>query len=122
MDLKVCADLSWLLVFIDGLKKSSSFNKSAILMAKMVKKCQKLVIHFFWTLKPPFLYTNCRPYMGLHSCQLPDPIRPKMSKHMVKKCKKNHFLNPFLGHFLKSETGSESISRSIMASSSQKLP
>ena len=37
-----------------GLKKSSSFKKSAILMAKMAKKCQKLVMKFFWTPKTPF--------------------------------------------------------------------
>ena len=65
--------------------------------------------------------------MGLHSCQLPGllkkvlmhPIRPNVSKNVVKNAKQS-FLNPFLGHFQILETGSESMSRSIMASSSQK--
>ena len=51
---------------------------------------------------------------------LMDPIRPNMSKNVVKKCQKIIFLNPFLGHFQKSETGSENMSRSVIASSSQK--
>ena len=48
--------LTWLLVFKDGLKKSFSFKKSAILMAKMAKNCKKLVVKLFWTPKTPFLY------------------------------------------------------------------
>ena len=51
---------------------------------------------------------------------LTDLIRPNVSKNVVKKCQKIIFLNLFLGHFQKSETGSESMSRSVMASSSQK--
>ena len=43
--------------------------------------------------------------MGLHSCQLPgilknvlmDPIRPNMSKNVVKECKNNNFLKPLFG-------------------------
>ena len=54
LDPKVCADPSWLIVFKDGLKKSSSFKKSAILMVKMAKQCQKLVMKFVWTPKTPF--------------------------------------------------------------------
>ena len=37
-----------------------------------------------------------------------------------KKCQKLFFLNPFLGHLQKSLTGSESMCRSVMASSFQK--
>ena len=51
---------------------------------------------------------------------LMDPIRPNLSKNVVKKCQTIIFLNPFLGYFQKLETGSESVSRSVMASSSQK--
>ena len=51
---------------------------------------------------------------------LTDPIRPNVSKNVVKKCKKIFFLNPFLGHFQKSVTGSESVCRFVMASSFQK--
>ena len=50
---------------------------------------------------------------------LTDPIRPNVSKNVVKKCN-NKKLNPFLGHFQKSETGSESMCRFVMASSFQK--
>ena len=65
--------------------------------------------------------------MGLHSCQLPglfekvltDPIRPNVSKNVVKKCNNK---KTFLGHFQKSETGSESMSRSVMASRAQTEP
>ena len=49
---------------------------------------------------------------------LMDPIRPNVSKNVVKKC--IFFKPPFLGHFQKSETGSESMCRFIMASSFQK--
>ena len=67
----------------------------------MAKNCQKLVMKLFLTPKTPFfvyrikkpIYKKCRPYMGLHSCQLPgllkkltDLIRPNMSKNVVKKC------------------------------------
>ena len=51
---KVCADPSWLLVFKYSLKKSYSFQKPANLMVKMAKKCQKLLMTFFWTPKTPF--------------------------------------------------------------------
>ena len=51
LDPKVCADLSWLLVFKDGLKKCYSFKKAAILMAE---NYQKLVMKMFWTPKTPF--------------------------------------------------------------------
>ena len=52
---------------------------------------------------------------------LTDPKRPNMSKNVVKNENKKIFvLNPFLWHLKKSETGSESMSRSLMASSSQK--
>ena len=51
---------------------------------------------------------------------LTDPIRPSMSKNVVKKPKYHLFKTPLLGHFQKSETGSESMSRSIMTSSFQK--
>ena len=40
----------------NGLKKSCRFKKSAILMAKMAKKCLKLVMKMFGPPKPPFLY------------------------------------------------------------------
>ena len=49
---------------------------------------------------------------------LMDPIRPNMFKKCGKNAKKK--LNPFLGHFQKSETGSKSLCRSILASSFQK--
>ena len=48
---------------------------------------------------------------------LMDLIKPNVSKNVIKKCQqiiKKNF------HFQKSETGSESMSRSVMASSSQK--
>ena len=51
---------------------------------------------------------------------LMDPIRPNMSKYVVKNAS-HFFVNPFLGHFQKLETGSKSMSRSVMASSSQKM-
>ena len=54
--------------------------------------------------------------MGLHSWQKSFDGSDK-TKNVVKKCQKIIFLNPFLGQ---SETGSKSMSRSIMASSSQK--
>ena len=38
-----------------------------------------------------------------------DPIRPPS---LVKKIQKKYFLNPFLGHFQKSVTGSENMCRS----------
>ena len=48
---------------------------------------------------------------------LTDPIRPNMKKMWLKMPKK---FNPFLGHFQKLETGSESMCRSVMASSFHK--
>ena len=51
----------------------------------------------FWTPKTPFfvqrikkhIYTKCRPYMGLHSCQLPGLLKKKIigsdkTKHVKK--------------------------------------
>ena len=35
---------------------------------------------------------------------------------LLKKCQQSLFVNPFLGHFQKSVTGSESMSRFVMAS------
>ena len=35
---KLCADMSWLLVLTNGIKRCSSFKNSVILMAKMSKK------------------------------------------------------------------------------------
>ena len=93
-------------------------------MAKMAKNVQKIVIIFFGPPTHPLfcikdkkkpIYTKCKPYMGLHSCQLPGLL-----KKWLKNAKKYFFQTPFWGHFQKSETGSESMSRSVMASSFQK--
>ena len=51
------------------------------------------------------IYTKCRPYMDLYSCQLPgtfekvltDLIRPNMSKNVVKKSQKIILKKPFWG-------------------------
>ena len=51
--------------------------------------------------------------LGTFEKVLMDPIRPNMSKNVVKKLN----FNPFLEHFQKSETGSKSMCRSVMASS-----
>ena len=45
--------------------------------------------------------------------------KTKHVKNVVKKCQNIIFLNPLLGHFQKSETGSKSMCRSLMASSFQ---
>ena len=87
LDPKVCADPPWLLVFKDGLKNSHSLKKSANLMVKMAQKCQKLVMDIFLTPKTPRTFEKV----------LTDPIRPNMSKNVVKKCQKIIFLTPFWG-------------------------
>ena len=76
--------MSWLLVFKDGLKKSSSFKKSAILMSKMANKLPETHDEILLDPQNPLfcikdkkkpICTKCRPYMGLHSCQLPGLLK-----------------------------------------------
>ena len=61
--------------------------------------------------------------MGLCSCRLPALLKKVLmdKTKRVKKCgKKCHKKKTFLGHLKKSETGSESMCRSVMACSFQK--
>ena len=113
-DLKVCcADLSWLLVFKDGLKKCSSFKKIShfdgqngqklglpkpLFCIKDKKNLNIPNLGHIWA----YIHANSHDFWK----SLNRSDNTKHVKNCGKKCKKNHFLNPFLGHFQKSETGS----------------
>ena len=56
LDPKVCADLSCLLVYKNGLKKSSSLKNQSFWWPKWPKKARNLWWNFFGPPKPPFLY------------------------------------------------------------------
>ena len=82
LDPKVCADPSWLLVFKNGLKKSSSLENQPFWWPKWPQNARNSWWNVVGPPKPFFcikdkkpIYTKCRPYMGLHSCQLPVPLK-----------------------------------------------
>ena len=82
LDPNVCEYLSWLVVYKNGLKKSSSFKKISHFLwkngPKMPETCDEICLYPqnpLFCIKNKHIYIKCSPYMGLHSCQLPGLLK-----------------------------------------------